>query len=491
MNLKITGIKQKLLVLFGLFLPIAALSASKFESEPNNSPETFNAISGDITLHGTMTGSDQDGFIWTVSDDDARKLWTFELHGIPGAALTQVDVMQLEYAENGVDVVDRRGLFKMGTRDGRRPSIHENLIFEPGEYVLGFSQSGSKDEDSAYRFFIREQSLSVYRNPKGGAERDEAHAIKAGRGYTTFESDEAAWYSLNFTEADAANRWAIAVRVPVGKKLQAGLYDGEGHELISRRVDEKGRLAFKDLAPPAGTWYLKLETQQPGMIQDIATEITGVRIEGQEAEPNNDYKLANVIDTAQPLTGRIGDEDSEDRFVFTVPDSENPSLQTLRLDSATPQKMNFCLTDDQWKNVQCRTGVPPLTMTDLLLSPGEWGLHLSRSAPQDYTITFEPQGPVDPDREAEPNDRVSDANGVPSKMRIKGQFSGDDTDYYQFHVTGEAQLWRFQVNGTGIQAIGYLDGRGKEQATTKTNKRVDRLRLDNVFLLPGRLAIRV
>lgn len=473
------------------FISQVLADVAYFESEPNNTPEDFGRISGAVTLYGTMTGADQDGYIWTVSDDDARKRWTFELHGIPEAKLTQVSVMQLQYAENGVDVVGRRKLFDMGTRDGTRPSIHEGMLFDPGEYVLGFVQAGSTADDGAYRFFIREQSLKVYRNPKGGASREDAHAIRPGRGYTTFEPDEAAWYSFDFGQSDAANRWAISVLAPVGKQLEASLHDANGEALISRWVDDKGRLAFKDLAPPVGTWYLKLETTQPGMIQDITTEITGVRVAGQEAEPNNERELANVVDLKRSLTGRIGDDDSEDYFRFTVEDSESPSLHTLRLDSAAPQKLDFCLMNNEWKSVQCRSGTPPLTMPDMLLSPGEWGLHLKRSKPQDYTITFESQGPVDPGREVEPNDTVEHAAGVPSKMRIKGRFSGDDTDYYQFYVTGEAQLWRFQVNGMGLQGITYVDGRGKEKASVKAKKGDKRIRLDNVFLLPGRHSLAV
>jgi len=462
-----------------------------FETEPNDQPTDFNPISGEITLYGTMSAGDQDGYIWTVSDDDARKRWTFELHGIPEAKLTQVSVMQLEYAENGVDVVDRRKLFNMGTRDGTRPSIHQGMIFDPGEYVLGIVQAGMSAENGAYRFFIRESSLRVYKNPAGEVSRENAHAIRPGNGYTTFEPDETAWYKFDFDDAAAANRWTISVRGPVGRSLKASLHAGDGEELVSRRADDKGRLAFNDLAPPTGTWYLKLKAKQPGMIQDIATEITGLRVEGQEAEPNDERKLANSVNLSQPLTGRIGDEDGDDYFRFTVEDSESPALHTLSLESPSPQKLNFCLTDAEWKSVQCRSAKPPLVMDDLLLTAGVWGLHLSRSKAQDYTISFEPKGPPDPGREVEPNDDVQHATGVPARMRIKGQFSGAEYDFYQFHVTGEAQLWRFQANGSGISSIAYMDGRGKEKAGTKAAKNSQRVRLDNVFLLPGRHVIRV
>ena len=110
---------------------------------PTTPPEDFGEVSGSITLYGSMTGNDKDGYFWTVSDEDACKRWTLELHGIPGA-LTITQVFRLEYAENSVDAIGKTTLMKMGTRDGSRPSIHGGLIFEPGQYVLGLAQSGSK-----------------------------------------------------------------------------------------------------------------------------------------------------------------------------------------------------------------------------------------------------------------------------------------------------------------------------------------------------------
>ena len=89
-----------------------------------------------------MVGQDQDGYLWNVTDNDARKRWTFMLNGEPGA-LTIGQIVRLEYAENGVDVIGKRTLFKMGTRDGVTPSIHEDLLFEPGEYVIGLAQAGA------------------------------------------------------------------------------------------------------------------------------------------------------------------------------------------------------------------------------------------------------------------------------------------------------------------------------------------------------------
>lgn len=83
--------------------PVVRADAGYYESEPNDTPADANPISGAVTVYGTMLSDDQDGFLWTVTDDDARKRWNFELYGIPGA-LTIADVVRVEYAENGQDV---------------------------------------------------------------------------------------------------------------------------------------------------------------------------------------------------------------------------------------------------------------------------------------------------------------------------------------------------------------------------------------------------
>ena len=239
----------RLLVLAALLAaPKLFADVGFFESEPNNKPEEFNRISGAVTLYGTMTGRDQDGFIWTVSDEDARKRWTFELHGIPGA-LTITQLVKLEYAENGVDVVGKTTLMKMGTRDGLRPSIHEGLIFEPGEYVLGLAQSGSKsgegagafrppvgglsfgeeaegsdattespdsaDQHGSYRFLIHEQSMTVNKNPGPRESMESAYKIQPGSSFATYETEQSVWYRFNFNEKHVESRWDIRVQAPI------------------------------------------------------------------------------------------------------------------------------------------------------------------------------------------------------------------------------------------------------------------------------------
>ena len=520
---------QRWLPLLALFAwPAAFAETSFYESEPNNTPAEANSIAGEVTVYGTMLAGDQDGFLWTVSDNDARKRWTFELRGIPGA-LTIAEVARVEFADNGRDVAGVERIMKMGTRDGLTPSIHRDQLFEPGEYLIGIAYAGGPkssggglfrppaaslsfgprgvpetadgssppppvevSEPGAYRFVISEgEALNVAANPGPRDTRETARAIRPGRPFATFESRETVWYSFAFDDKAAALRWDMEARAPLGRDLRARLVDVDGKQLAAGRADAHGLIRFPDLAPGVTTWYLELTAPEPGFIHLVTTAAVGQRVAGEEAEPNGERSLANQIDFSQPVTGRIGDDDAWDYFRFTLDEATADQLLTLRVESATPAKLRFCLMTAEWAQAQCKDGITPVELPDLLLSAGDWGLSLSRAATTDYSLSLLPQGAVEAGIEVEPNDTVEFASGVPANFRIKGRFSGDDTDFFQFLVADEPQLWRFQVIGDEIFEVGYYDGSLTQKAKLRAKPGERRLRLDDIFLLPGRHFLRV
>jgi len=77
-------------------------AASVYESEPNDTPATANPVAGAGRIAGVQVSTEQDGFMWTVSDEDARKRWTLELQGIADA-VTVVDVFTVEFADNAAE----------------------------------------------------------------------------------------------------------------------------------------------------------------------------------------------------------------------------------------------------------------------------------------------------------------------------------------------------------------------------------------------------
>ncbi|MGA8205976.1 MAG: hypothetical protein WB812_15775, partial [Woeseiaceae bacterium] len=501
--------------------------AGFYESEPNDTPADANRITGAVTVYGSMQSGDQDGFLWTVTDDDARKRWDFELHGIPGA-LTIADIVRIEYADNGTDVADTERLMKMGTRDGLTPSIHRGLLFEPGEYLIGIARAGGEQsgegafrppvgnlsfgtdgnpdvEDGtpsptggmpqtpgAWRLLISEDdSLTVQQNPGPRETRKAAYAIRPGNDFATFETRETAWYGFDFDERAAAQRWDIEAHAPLGRELRARLVDAAGKELSSGRSDQHGLIRFPDLAPGVTTWYLELMAPEPGFIHAVRSTAAGRRVAGEEAEPNNDRQHANRVDFTQPVTGRIGGDDSEDWFRFALDDAAADQLLTLRVESQPGTTLQLCLYTGDWTRTQCKDGTTPLELPDLLLSTGNWGVYLGRADAAEYTLSLSPQGPVEPGIEAEPNDTREFASGVPSNHRIKGRFVGDEDDFFRFTIADEPQLWRFQVIGDNIFEVGYYDGSGEQKAVLRATPGQKRVRLDDLFLLPGTHYLRV
>ena len=511
-----------------LLMPLFASATSNYESEPNNTPAEANAVSGAATILGTMSGSDQDAFMWTVSDEDAQKQWVFELHGIPGR-LTIAEVVRVEFAADGASVEKQDRLMKMGTRDGYTPAITRELIFEPGEYLIGiayaggsadqqssggpfrppaaglsFGDSGKPDltevtdtpdapEPGTYRFVIREVSkISLQPTPKGTTQA-EARKTRAGGYFHTFETRDTAWYSLDFKPEDTNQRWDINVHVPVGRAMDATLFDSAGQQLDKRRSGPRGHLEFPDIVPQEQPYALQLEPLEVGLVTVVGSLRTGVRVAGEEAEPNGKWELANQVDLTQPLKAAINDATDADFFKFLVDGARADTLHVLRLDSEPiEQQVLFCLHDAQGTQLQCRDATTPIALPDLLLSPGEYGLTIARARSEfQYTVSLTDQGPVARGREVEPNDTITIATTVPANNRIKGRGTGTDTDYYRFLIAEEPQLWRFQTIGEGIKEVTLHDGAGHASATHRPQAGQRRIRLENVFLLPGKHYVRI
>jgi len=104
-----------------------------YETEPNDTPADFTEVTGAAVLIGELSGNDQDGYRWSVSDVDAQQSWTITFQGVAGR-LSVVDFIRVAYADNGVDVVSTDTLATLGSRDGAKSVVIKNLILEPGDY---------------------------------------------------------------------------------------------------------------------------------------------------------------------------------------------------------------------------------------------------------------------------------------------------------------------------------------------------------------------
>jgi signal peptidase II len=186
------------------------------------------------------------------------------------------------------------------------------------------------------------------------------------------------------------------------------------------------------------------------------------------------------------VSGRSSKNGESDFFQFSLDEAAVDRLLSLKLETSPGNEFQLCLHDGRGKQLQCRTNTGGVELPGLVLASGDWGFKVARgSESAQYSVTLSGQGPIAPDFEAEPNDAIELASSVPSRNQIKGVFSGDDNDYYRFTVVDEPQLWRFQFLGDGIQEVAFYDGAATQTHRIRPPRGQRRVRLDNVFLLPG------
>jgi hypothetical protein len=485
------------------------------ESEPNDTPETFNRISGPVRIIGTMPPGDQDGFLWSVSDVDAVKPWTFTLQGVPGAR-TIAEVMRLEYAEDGVTLAGRKTLFTIGSRDGSRPGVAEGLLFEPGEYLLGLARAGggggyrppvdsarfgaldalgtpdagtTEDENAdGYRFAIEEGKPYPSSSAKTeNVNEKQALAIRPGRGLSAYATSDESWFSFSLNARDAANRWDLVAQLPVGRKGVLELSDAQGRALATTASSKQGGLRLPDLSLDPGEYRVRLRSEAE-VLYTLVLEQAGLRVEGEEAEPNDGWALANRVDLGggAPVSGRFQRKSDQDYFSFQLDEDAVEQRLALAIEAEPGLSYKVCLLDHQGRDLQCRTGDGHQRLSGLVLASGSYGVHLSRGTEgMSYTLRLVEDGAHDPAMEAEPNDTPAHATSVPSNRRIKGTLDKDDIDFIRFDLSEEAQLWRFQVMGDGIHEVAYHDGSGRRAQVVRAASGQRRVVLDNLFLLPG------
>lgn len=515
------------ILLLAAHAPWAAAQSIVHDIEPNNTPDTLQPVTGAARIMGTMAGQDQDGFLWTVDESQSMLPWTFTLQGIPGA-LTVVDVMQLQYAEDGRTLTGTRKFFTLGSRDGSRPVTLSGLLFEPGEYVLGFARAGGggsrplmsaggfasvgpafggpasapegdklggeetvEDDQpmpaNGYRLDISAgRELSLSRSPAEDTPREKAPEIRPNSTRTILMPMAQSWHRFKLNEAAAQQRWDLSFHTTVGQPIKVSLQDKEGNTLASTRLNAQGQGELPDLSLPQGEYFLLFEGQE-GAMQSISLTSAGLKVEGEEAEPNNEWKTANRVDLFQGVSGRLQVDRDIDIYRFELTEEQVDQRLALALETDSENRYTVCLLNDSGRSIRCRDFNGDWRLGGLALEAGQYGVRVERGTTgMAYRLTLQGDGKHDAGLEAEPNESREWANTILLGKRIRGSFDAtDDTDFYRVDVDGTPQMWRFQFNGDQLHELSYYDGRGRRMQTVYADSDQKRLMLDKLYLAPG------
>lgn len=88
---------------------------------------------------------------------------------------------------------------------------------------------------------------------------------------------------MSFSDEQASSRWAIDAQVPVGRRVEARLYNGT-ETIATTRNTEEGKATLKDISLPAGDYFVEVVPLGPagqpaGFVQTLLLTETGQRVD--------------------------------------------------------------------------------------------------------------------------------------------------------------------------------------------------------------------
>lgn len=487
-----------------------------YEQEPNNEPSSVNHVSAPIIILGTMQNNDQDMFAWEVSDIDAGYLWDIELEGIPDK-LTKIDVVKLSFTEDGTGITKVDKLFSIKNQDGLTTVKEKGLIFSPATYYLGLSYAGGKStpksslmddkmlaslgdefvvenqnidaikikEQNGYQLVIKKGKKLPNLNLKNNSKENPASFRKNQSRGVFFESKER-WLTFNISAEDASQVWKIDGTVNAGNSAKLDLLNAQEEKIATTSSVALGAFSLPDLKLTAGDYLIKLTSQVDAMAR-IEYFSVGEYIEGNEAEPNDDFNTANQFPINNSISAKIGKAKDTDYFKFEITEDKAQNQFDLKLTNHDQSGFKLCLYNNNKDRLQCKESNGDINLSQLTLNPGEYKLSVSKGKiNSSYNIDAVDTGVRNSIMEAEPNDDFSEAKFMGQKRLVKGRFNNEESDYFVFEVNEESQMWTLQAIGDSIKYIALYNAAGKRVQSLKFNQGTKRARISLLTLQPGK-----
>ncbi len=516
-------LKIHLIIVFCLLTTQVIANVTMFEQEPNNKPLQANSINPPIKILAQMQKSDQDLYLWNVSEAQSLYQWNIHLQGIT-ERLTKLDIMQLNFTEDGKGITSVDNILSISSTNGLGVEKLSNLIFTPGKYYFGLSFTGSgkpssglistdtlegfdeqtitdiRKQDkgkkttvpSSYTLtFTRGKKLNAY---KTNAKLNKESPAKISTNYSTtlFYQQQPAWAKFKITEKESAQKWQLKGRASLGNKVDATLFDANDKMLAETGSLSNGFYQFTDLSLDAGDYFIELKSNGNYFISSLKKQAIGEVIAGEEAEPNDKFARANIIKMNDSVTGRMSKNKEYDYFKFAIDEAMSANKLIIKLQNLDKKNIELCLLNTNGRPSQCRKRNDDIFLKHIALTQGKYGVYVRGEADVHYKLSINSQGKRNAIMEVEPNDRYKDAAPMNAKNIVKGTFDApSEYDYYSFTVDKEPQLWTIQANGEGIENIYIYNSKGNVIQNFKAEKGKKRVRLSNLFLLPGKHVIAI
>ena len=176
-----------------------------------------------------------------------------------------------------------------------------------------------------------------------------------------------------------------------------------------------------------------------------------------------------------------------------MPEAVAATQTDIALRVGTQQDRRLCVRPPTGPDVQCRHGRSDLVLSDLALAAGEYTVEVSgvEDLGDHYQLSVTDVGLAGPDREVEPNDSTATASVFDPSVVMRGRSANGDVDYYRVVTTGEPQVWRLDVAGTGIRYLRWMLPDGTVRADADVSTDGSSASLWDMYLTPGQAWLQV
>src|SRR5690606_13774914 len=231
--------------------------------------------------------------VWDVDEAAAANVWTVEIEGARGA-VTQLDLIDVEFADNGVDAVRSDGLLRFATDDGS-VAVSGTFIVAPGRYLIGMSQAGVAGQ---YVVNLRPTPLA-----QGSS------SFREGVSHTgafTTHAQLSGGFEVPFRIADdqAGYVWGASFHAPIGTAPTLSI-EGPGGTVAQVTFHDHGPVRLSNLGLPAGEYRARVQpasAAESGLVS-FRLEAMGLAANGVEIEPNNSWGNASWFGLGEEVKG--------------------------------------------------------------------------------------------------------------------------------------------------------------------------------------------
>lgn len=470
--------------------PAAAVTDLLYDTEPNDTPHeavamTLPAGKDAVRIIGELESQDQDAYRIIVDEDLAGRRFDLQLNG-RGGALTQLDIFDFTGLADGRGRVPAEltarptNLMRLKTTDGVIPARADGLLLAPGVYVLGVSHSGG---EGAYTVDISQHDDSSVAVIGDDNSPDSPQAASTRRGTAVWTQGET-WFAFEIEDEQSEQSWDLEFQSPLGRPATLKLLDAQDTEILT--METRGGLPVRrpGLSLDAGAYRLRTGQQAAG-VQMVRIEAgAALPSEGREVEPND--RNPNAFNLGQSLAGRFDNGDT-DWLAFDVSEDDVGRIYDLELSVDPRAEVQICLVRESIDMNHCVRGADGMTaLRTLGLVEGRYRLrmHDRKKVGTDWQLDWVEHGRAKPGEEIEPNDDHRHAAALHERGFGRGHFNGYETDHWRFSVSGEAQLWRAQLQGDDLHGLTLKNSAGRTIVAERAGRN-QRVRLDNIFLVPG------